>query len=107
MGTLQIIAERGPVHRAFITGGIDEQDIMARTGHRSTSAVPVYKRCSEDIRKTASRVLDANPPKRQYCAHEDPVASTSGTSAMLEWSQKKIREGWSISRFTCVKCAPQ
>ncbi|CAC5417133.1 unnamed protein product [Mytilus coruscus] len=40
--------------------GVDEQEIMARTGHRSQAGVRKYKRTSAEISATVSRILD--PP---------------------------------------------
>ncbi|XP_053384594.1 uncharacterized protein LOC128550162 [Mercenaria mercenaria] len=40
--------------------GIDEQDIMDRTGHRSVTAVRKYKRLNDKICKKVSNVLDPN-----------------------------------------------
>ena len=40
--------------------GVDEQEIMERTGHRSTAAVRAYKTSSGNIQKRVSNVL--NPP---------------------------------------------
>lgn len=57
---------------------IDEQDIMDRTGHRSTDAVRKYKRCSDDIRRAVSSVLDPTPPKKLKSENE-PVPGTSGS----------------------------
>ena len=40
--------------------GVPEQEIMARTGHRSETAVRKYKRSSEEMLKQVSGVLDPN-----------------------------------------------
>ena len=49
---------------ALYQAGVDEQEIMSRTGHRSEKAVRKYKMpCAEVIKKT-SAVLDPPPEKR-------------------------------------------
>ena len=40
--------------------GVEEQQIMARTGHRSQAGVRKYKRCSAEMDASVSNVLD--PP---------------------------------------------
>lgn len=45
--------------------GVDEQDIMSRTGHRSASAVRKYKRINAVRQESVSKVL--NPPKKTKC----------------------------------------
>ncbi|XP_052679523.1 uncharacterized protein LOC128160267 isoform X1 [Crassostrea angulata] len=45
--------------------GVDEQDIMSRTGHRSESAVRKYKRTNSVLQESVSKVLD--PPKKTKC----------------------------------------
>ena len=47
---------------ALYQAGIDEQEIMERTGHRST-AVRVYKTSNSEMQKNVSSVL--NPPKTE------------------------------------------
>ena len=42
------------------TCGIYEQEIMARTGHRSMNAVRKYKQTSDEIRNSVSLSLDPN-----------------------------------------------
>jgi hypothetical protein len=42
------------------TAGIDEQEIMDRTGHRSDTAVRKYKQSYDQVRKMVSNVLDPN-----------------------------------------------
>ncbi|MCW4264426.1 MAG: tyrosine-type recombinase/integrase [Candidatus Thiodiazotropha endolucinida] len=55
--------------------GIQEQEIMARTGHRSEVAVRKYKRTSEGIQKAVSCVLDPNtPPAPKLCKTESPMS---------------------------------
>lgn len=51
--------------------GIEEQEIMGRTGHRST-AVRSYKTASDQMQKTVSKVL--NPPSEEKTL---PLESTS------------------------------
>ena len=54
--------------------GVPEQEIMARTGHRSESAVRKYKRSSEEILKQVSGVLDPNEnlhPVQKQVKHAD------------------------------------
>lgn len=47
---------------ALYQAGIDEQEIMGRTGHRS-NAVRVYKTSNSEIQKNVSNVL--NPPQTE------------------------------------------
>ncbi|XP_060590275.1 uncharacterized protein LOC132745383 [Ruditapes philippinarum] len=67
------IAEKGSLQGSFTnhsgkrtcattmyTAGIDEQEIMDRTGHRSVTAVRKYKQSSDQVRKMVSNVLDLN-----------------------------------------------
>ena len=49
--------------------GVDEQEIMSRTGHRSETAVRKYKRTNSVLMKNVSNVLD--PPKMMK--FEDPL----------------------------------
>lgn len=43
--------------------GIDEKEIMARTGHRSGKAFRKYKRSSDEILENVRSVLDPSAPK--------------------------------------------
>ena len=45
--------------------GVDEQDIMARTGHRSEKGVRKYKQACEAVQKRVSAVLDPPCLKRK------------------------------------------
>ena len=49
--------------------GVDEQEIMSRTGHRSETAVQKYKRSNSVLMENESKVLD--PPKMMK--FEDPL----------------------------------
>ena len=49
--------------------GVDEQLIMARTGHRSTDGIRAYKRISEEQQKALSEVLN-NPQKEEPKEYE-------------------------------------
>ena len=53
--------------------GIDEQEIMARTGHRSEKAVRKYKQSCSEISKKVSAVLNQPALKRK-------IDSNMGTS---------------------------
>jgi len=55
--------------------GIDEQEIMARTGHRSEKAVRKYKQSCSEISKKVSAVLDPPALKRKTDSNisDEPV----------------------------------
>ncbi|CAG2237039.1 unnamed protein product [Mytilus edulis] len=46
---------------ALYQAGIDEQQIMERTGHRSTKGVRTYKTANSNIQKRVSDVLNPRP----------------------------------------------
>ena len=48
--------------------GVDEQEIMQRTGHRSEKSVQKYKVASSEIQKRIATVLD--PPKENLVPYE-------------------------------------
>ena len=48
--------------------GVDEQEIMQRTGHRSMKSVQKYKFASSEIQKRVAAVLD--PPKENLVPYE-------------------------------------
>ena len=48
--------------------GVDEQEIMQRTGHRSEKSVQKYKVASSEIQKRVAAVLD--PPKEDLVPYE-------------------------------------
>ena len=48
--------------------GVDEQEIMQRTGHRSEKSVQKYKVASSEIQKRVAAVLD--PPKENLVPYE-------------------------------------
>ena len=48
--------------------GVDEQEIMQRTGHRSEKSVQKYKFASSEIQKRVAAVLD--PPKENLVPYE-------------------------------------
>ncbi|XP_033754046.1 uncharacterized protein LOC117337262 [Pecten maximus] len=57
--------------------GVDEQEIMNRTGHRSEKAVRKYKSADESVLRKVSSVLD--PPQKRKCPEnkthqEEPTA---------------------------------
>eukprot|EP00105_Crassostrea_gigas_P009739 XP_011424812.1 PREDICTED: uncharacterized protein LOC105326458 [Crassostrea gigas] len=54
---------------ALYQKGVDEQDIMGRTGHRSEMGVRAYKRGNTDIACTVSKALD--PPELK-CPKKEP-----------------------------------
>lgn len=45
--------------------GIDEQEIMSRTGHRSEVAVRKYKRSNSALQERVSEVLNPPPPREE------------------------------------------
>jgi len=52
--------------------GVDEQLIMLRTGHSTTSGVRSYKRIGEKLRTVTSSVLNRQDPKRlKVCTEVD------------------------------------
>ena len=53
--------------RTCVTG-VDEQEIMQRTGHRSEKSVQKYKVASSEIQKRVAAVLD--PPKENLVPYE-------------------------------------
>ncbi|XP_062572924.1 zinc finger MYM-type protein 2-like [Saccostrea cucullata] len=66
--------------------GFEEQEVMKRSGHRS-SAVRTYKRASEEKEKEISNALQPPAPKVQRCIESEsapatipPSTLTSGTS---------------------------
>ena len=48
--------------------GVDEQEIMQRTGHRSEKSVQKYKVALSEIQKRVAAVLD--PPKENLVPYE-------------------------------------
>lgn len=62
--------------------GIDEQEIMSRTGHRSEKAVRKYKRSSDEIQEKVSSVLDPPAPKKVKL--ESPPSTSTGTCTTAE-----------------------
>ena len=56
---------------------VQEQEIMARTGHLSEFAVRQYKRTSEHIQKAVSSVLDPNK-ENESCVSKMPKLDKSG-----------------------------
>ena len=48
--------------------GVDEQEIMQRTGHRSEKSVQKYKVASSEIQNRVAAVLD--PPKENLVPYE-------------------------------------
>ena len=76
---------------SLYTSGIDEQEIMARTGHRSTNAVRKYKQTSDEIRKSVSLSLDPNATfvktQKLETANDDEnkiPEATAGTSGFID-----------------------
>lgn len=62
---------------ALYQAGVEEQEIMARTGHRSIESVRQYKRASDDMMKEVSTVLE---PKR--VRKSDEPTSTITTASL-------------------------
>lgn len=62
--TSQITRGKEHAQHRCILSGIDEQEIMSRTGHRSEKAVRKYKRSSDEIQEKVSYVLDLPVPKK-------------------------------------------
>lgn len=54
---------------ALYQKGVDEQEIMGRTGHRSEMGVRAYKCGNADIACTVSKALDHSEPK---CPKKEP-----------------------------------
>lgn len=75
--------------------GIDEQEIMQRTGHRSEKGVQHYKETSNDILKKVSSVLDP-PLKRKSSVLDTPVKLESEESSTSEVFQPLVKKARSI-----------
>lgn len=60
----------------MVSGGVEEQEIMARTGHRSIESLRQYKRASDDMMKEVSAVLE---PKR-FRKSDEPTSTITTTS---------------------------
>ena len=55
--------------------GVDEQDIMSRTGHRSEKAVRKYKQSCSTVTKRVSKVLD--PPAATGSENDENLESSA------------------------------
>jgi len=64
------------------TAGIDEQDIMARTGHRSEKAVRKYKIQNDIIGSKVSAILDPQQPRKRKTSENDDDNSMDICSEM-------------------------
>ena len=67
---------------------IDEQEIMKRTGHRSTTAVRKYKRSSDEISASVSRILD--PPKSTIQSENCKPVGYEDDSDFFEIPRKRV-----------------
>lgn len=56
--------------------GIDEQEIMSHTGHRSDKAIRKYKRSFDETQEKTSSVLD---PRKKVKPESQPFSSTGTT----------------------------
>lgn len=60
----KLLGEKNIRNTDVYLSGIDEQEIMSRTGHRSEKAVRKYKTSSCEIQEKVSSVLDPPAPKK-------------------------------------------
>ena len=67
--------------------GVDEQEIMSRTGHRSETAVRKYKRSNSVLMENVSKVLD--PPKMMK--FEDPLTPVIIQDNLLMNDSKEVQ----------------
>jgi hypothetical protein len=58
---------------------VDEQEIMRRTGHRSTTAVQKYKRASDEMSANVSHILDPPKPTQENCPILQEISDNSAT----------------------------
>ena len=82
--------------------GVDEQLVMERTGHRSTTAVRAYKRTAPSLQKEVSDLLQPPAPKlvREPAGQFDlvqptapKVLSVQARDPGLERGADKVNEG--------------
>ena len=77
--------------------GVDEQLIMARTGHRSIEGVRTYKRISEQQVKDVSTVLnDANngaPAAKKCKVTQQTEQETTTTNSLLPQASSAVHVG--------------
>ena len=62
--------------RLHQSGCVEEQEIMERTGHRSSEAVRSYKRSSNEQLQQVSDILNNGTTKRSY--HSSTLVEASG-----------------------------
>ena len=60
--------------------GVDEQLIMARTGHSSTDGVRAYKRTSDKLKELTSDVLNCQPSAKKAKSVEEEVKEQSNNN---------------------------
>ena len=70
---------------ALYQAGVDEMEIMQRTGHRSEKGVRAYKRSNSDICKNVSSVLNPPTPVTMETDSETPE------SVELQVDVKKVK----------------
>lgn len=68
--------------------GVDEQEIMARTGHRSEKSVRKYKQSSTEIQQKVASVLDPPPTT---CSLKRDRASDDGENCIGTCKSKKMK----------------
>lgn len=78
----KLLGEKNIRNTDVYLSGIDEQEIMSRTGHRSEKAVRKYKRSSGEIQEKVSSVLD--PPAPKKVKPESPPSTCTGTRTTAE-----------------------
>ena len=91
--------------------GVDEQLIMARTGHRSIEGVRAYKRVGEEQKQTVSSILNAatngeEPVMKKQCleterVHESCSSVTSSNSLSVSTFHPKMSLTPSINFTGC------
>ena len=80
--------------------GIDEQEIMNRTGHRSEKSVRRYKQSSTNIQRKVAAVLD--PPQASATSSKRSFDNFMETEYKDEFEIKKIKHEESMSTNTDI-----
>lgn len=85
-------------HVQLNMAGIDEQEIMNRTGHRSEKSVRRYKQSSTNIQRKVAAVLD--PPQASATSSKRSFDNFMETEYKDEFEIKKIKHEESMSTNT-------
>ncbi|XP_062567663.1 uncharacterized protein LOC134229896 [Saccostrea cucullata] len=86
---------------ALYQSGIDEQDIMGRTGHRSEMGVRAYKRSNADIACKVSKCLD--PPPVTALSGEEETSVPIKRECVRE-NQSALRDITNLSSGGAFPC---